>query len=161
MKKQLVAAIASVAIAAIPLTTYAATQQASAAPGSTGEEVPAELAQTMQAMAHSTYTQMTDDIQQATTQVEAAVAAQAQAEAEAAAAEAAAQAPSSPVYGYVDQDHDGICDNFIDANGDGYCDNHGEYCYDANHPHHGNGSGSGYRDQSYQGGRHHGGSHHK
>lgn len=58
------------------------------------------------------------------------------------------EATPTPSYGYVDDDHDGICDNFVDHNGDGYCDYHGEYCYDTGHAHHNgygynNGSGAG------------------
>lgn len=82
----------------------------------------------------------------------------------------------APSYGYVDNDHDGICDNFVDHNGDGYCDNHGEYCYNTGHAHHngygynsgsgsgsssGTGSSNGY-GSGYSTGHHggHGGGHH-
>ncbi len=85
-------------------------------------------------------------------------------------------ATPTPSYGYVDDDHDGICDNFADHNGDGYCDYHGEYCYNTGHAHHngygynggsasgsssGTGSSNGY-GSGYGSGHHggHGGGHH-
>lgn len=191
MKKGLIAAGIAAAMVAMPIAAFAASYKA--VPDSCIiTDGTAAVAKTMQAVTDPDWDGISKQALEAAAQPAAPEAPEATTpeptEPEAVEPEVsqpeATPAPSYG-YGYVDSDHDGICDNFVDHNGDGYCDYHGEYCYNTGHAHHngygynsgsgsgstsdagssngygsgssGSSSGSGYGHHGGYGGGHHGG----